>query len=56
MKNEITMKEKRFIFFAVPHVRKAASRPTCGTLFFARHTSQHFTKVKEPNLAIAQLK
>jgi hypothetical protein len=43
--------EKRFSFFAYPQERKAESRPTFGTLPFARHTSQHFAKVKEPNLA-----
>ena len=51
MNNEMTMKEKRFSFFADPQERKAESRPTFGTLPFARHTSQHFAKVKEPNLA-----
>ena len=53
MKNEMTMKEKRFSFFADPQERKAESRPTFGTLPFARHTSQRFAKVKEPNFAIA---
>ena len=51
MKNEMIMKEKRFSFFADPQERKAESRPTFGTLPFARHTSQRFAKVKEPNLA-----
>jgi hypothetical protein len=51
MKNEMTMKDKRFSFFADPQERKAESRPTFGTLPFARHTSQPFAKVKEPNLA-----
>ena len=45
------MKEKRFSFFAVPQERKAESRLIFGTLPFARHTSQRFAKVKEPNLA-----
>ncbi len=54
MKNEMTMKEKRFSFFADPQERKAVSRPTFGTLPFARHTSHRFAKVKEPNLANAQ--
>ena len=54
MKNEKTMKEKRFSFFADPQKRKAESRPTFGTLPFARHKSQRFAKVKEPNLAITQ--
>jgi hypothetical protein len=51
MKNEMTMKEKRFSFFADPHEKKAESRPTFGTLPFALHTGQRFAKVKEPNLA-----
>jgi len=51
MKDKMTMKEKRFSFFAHPHERKAESQPTFGTLPFARHTSQRFAKVKEPNLA-----
>ncbi|MCB0273112.1 MAG: hypothetical protein KDD46_08860 [Bdellovibrionales bacterium] len=54
MKNEMKMKEKRFSFFADPHERKAESQRTIGTLPFARHTSQRFAKVKEPNLAHAQ--
>ena len=53
MNNEMTMKEKRFSFFADPQERKAESQPTFGTLPFARHTSQRFAKVKEPNLANA---
>jgi hypothetical protein len=44
------MKEKRFSFFADPQERKAESLHTFGTLPFARHTSQRFAKVKEPNL------
>jgi hypothetical protein len=55
MKKEMTMKEKDLVFFAVPQERKAESRPTFGTLPFARHTSQRFAKVKEPNLADTQL-
>lgn len=51
MKNEMTMKEKRFSFFAYPQEGKAESQLTFGTLPFARHTSQRFAKVKEPNLA-----
>jgi len=50
MRDEITMKEKRFIFYADPHERKAESQPAFGTLPFARHTNQRFSKVKEPNL------
>jgi hypothetical protein len=50
MKNEMTMKEKRFSFFADTQERKAESRSTFGTLPFARHISQRFAKVKEPNL------
>jgi len=53
MKKEMTMTEKRFSFFADPQERKAESRPTFGTLPFARHTSQRFAKVKEPNLSFA---
>jgi hypothetical protein len=48
-------KDKRFSFFADPQERKAESQPTFGTLPFARHTSQRFAKVKEPNLAFAQI-
>ncbi len=51
MKNEMTMTEKRFSFFVDPQERKAESRPTFGTLPFARHTSLRFAKAKEPNLA-----
>lgn len=54
MKNVMTMKEKRFSFFADPQKRKVESLPTFGTLPFARHTSQRFAKVKEPNLANPQ--
>lgn len=54
MKKEMTMTEKRFSFFADPQERKAESPPTFGTLPFARHTSQRFAKVKEPNLAHTQ--
>ncbi len=55
MKNEMTMKEKRFSFFADPQERKTKSRPTFGTLPFARHMSQRFSKVKEPNLSDTQI-
>ena len=55
MKDRNTMKEKRFSFFADPQERKAESRPTFGTLPFARHTSHRFAKVKEPNLADTQM-
>ena len=50
-KKRMTMKEKRYSFFADLQERKAESRYTFGTLPFARHTSQRFAKVKEPNLA-----
>jgi len=50
MKNEKTLKEKKFSFVADPQKRKAESRPTFGTLPFAQHTSQRCAKVKEPNL------
>jgi len=43
-------KDKRFSFFADPQKKKAESRHTFGTLPFARHMSQRFAKVKEPNL------
>lgn len=49
----MTMKEKRFSFFADPQERKAESRPTFGTLPFAQHTSKRFAKVKEPNISYA---
>jgi len=55
MKDRNTMTEKRFSFFADPQERKAESLPTFGTLPFARHTSQRFAKVKEPNLADTQM-
>ncbi len=50
MKNEMRMKEKVLVFLADPQVRKAKSQHTFGTLPFARHTSQCFANVKEPNL------
>ncbi len=54
MRNEKEkLKEKRFSFFADPQEKKAESPPTFGTLPFARHTSQRFAKVKEPNLSYA---
>jgi|WetSurMetagenome_2_1015567.scaffolds.fasta_scaffold266200_2 hypothetical protein len=53
MKKEITVKEKRFSFFANTQERKAESQPTFGALPFARHTNQNFAKIKEPNLADA---
>jgi hypothetical protein len=46
----INEKEKRFSFLPTRKKKKAESRPTFGTLPFARHTSQRFAKVKEPNL------
>lgn len=48
-------KDKRFSFFADPQERKAESRHTFGTLPFARHTSQRFAKVKEPNFPTHEL-
>jgi len=51
MNNEMTMKETRFSFFTDPQERETESRPTFGTLPFARPTSPCFAKVKEPNLA-----
>ncbi len=56
MKNRMTMKEKRFSFFADPQDRKAESRLTFGTLPFAQHTNLCFAKVKEPNLTFSQNK
>lgn len=54
MRNEKEkLKEKRFSFFADPQEKKGESQPTFGTLPFARHTSQRFAKVKEPNLSYA---
>ena len=50
IKHRMTMIEKRFCFFADPQERKEECQPTFGTLPFARHTSQRFAKVKEPNL------
>ena len=44
------LKGKRFSFFADPQEKKAENRHTFGTLPFARHTSQRFAKVKEPNI------
>lgn len=44
------MKEKSYSFVADPQERKEESQPTFGTLPFARHTSQRFAKVIEPNL------
>ena len=55
MRKEMTMKDKRFSFFADPQERKAESHHTFGTLPFARYTSQRFAKVKEPNLPIHNL-
>jgi hypothetical protein len=43
-------KDKRFSFLPTRKKRETESRPTFGTLPFARHTSQRFAKVKEPNL------
>jgi hypothetical protein len=48
-------KDKRFSFFADPRKTEKESHHTFGTLPFARHTSQRFAKVKEPNLADPQL-
>ncbi|MDA3904637.1 MAG: hypothetical protein PF484_01035 [Bacteroidales bacterium] len=47
------MKDKRFSFFADPQKKENESHHTFGTLPFARHTSQRFAKVKEPNLAVS---
>lgn len=47
--NHICQSDK-VLFFADPHFLFFKSQPTFGTLSFARHTSQCFTKAKEPNL------
>ena len=44
--------DKVFLFADTHFLFK--SRPTIGTLPFARHTSQRFAKVKEPILADTQ--
>jgi hypothetical protein len=49
------MKDKRFSFLADSQERKSESRHTFGTLPFARHTSQRFAKIKEPNLPTHEL-
>jgi len=56
IKKGMTMEEKRFSFFADPQDRITGSRHTFGTLPFAQHTSQRFTKVKEPNLTTLEFK
>jgi hypothetical protein len=48
------MKENDLVFFTYLQEKKVESRPTFGTLPFARHTSQRFAIVKEPNLANTQ--
>jgi hypothetical protein len=53
MKKELTIKEKRFSFFADPQ-KKMESRPTFCTLPFDWCTSQRFAKAKEPNLTNTQ--
>ena len=49
-----TNRPDKVLFFADTHFLFFKSRHTNGTLPFARHTSQRFAKVKEPNLAHAQ--
>lgn len=44
------LKDIKFSFFADPRKTEKESHCTFGTLPFARHTSQSFAKVKEPNL------
>lgn len=46
-----TSRPDKVLFFADPHFLFFKRRPTFGTLPFARHTSQRFAKVKEPNLS-----
>lgn len=46
-----TSRPEKVLFFVDPHFLFFKSRPTFGTLPFARHTSQRFAKVKEPNLS-----
>ncbi len=53
IKNEMTMKEEKFSLIADTKERKEASRPTFGTLPFARHASQSLVKVKGPIFAFA---
>jgi len=48
-------KDKRFSFFADPQRKEKESHRTFGKLPFARYTSQRFAKVKELNLASAQI-
>ena len=55
MKKEKTMKDKIFSFFADPLKKEKESHHTFGTLPFARHASQRFAKVKEPNLPACDL-
>jgi hypothetical protein len=51
MKIEMTMKEKRFSFFADPQERKAESRPTLHTLSSrsCQHTNQNLPKSATSN-------
>ena len=50
-----TSRPDKVLFFADPHFLFFKSRPTFGTLPFARHTSQRFAKVKEPNFSDTQV-
>jgi len=54
MKNEMTMKEKRFSFFADPQERKAESRHTLHT--FANHTSQPSNQNLQKSAILQSLK
>ena len=50
-----TSRPDKVLFFADQHFLFFKSRHTNGTLPFARHTSQRFAKVKEPNFLIQTL-
>ena len=54
IKNGMTMKEKRFSFFAHPQERKAESRPTLHT--FANHTSQPLNQNLQKSAILQTLK
>jgi len=50
MTADYTSRPDKVLFFADTQFLFFKSRPTFGTLPFARHTSQRFAKVKEPKL------
>jgi hypothetical protein len=55
MTADLTSRPDKVLFFADPHFLFFRNRPTFGTLPFARHTSQRFAKVKEPNFSDTQV-